>query len=84
MTKEKPALTDDGGLFMPRSLEREIDDASLIQKIRDYWAYRGYRVKVWVETAGGVSGCIRSNMINGTPQKRDRILGGFGEESERL
>jgi hypothetical protein len=51
-----------------------IDDASLIQKIRDYWAYHGYRVKVWVETAGGVSGCIRSNMINGKPQKRDRIL----------
>lgn len=39
----------------------------LAERIRAYWAHKGYNIKVWAEETAGVF-VVRSDMINGRPR----------------
>ncbi len=53
---------------------------ALAERIRRCWAVQGYDVEVWVENAGfhpslrGAYATIRSNLVNGRPPAKTRIM----------
>ena len=50
---------------------------ALMKTIKNYWLMRGYMPKVWIEPFvlnGVMLWQVRSNMENGRPLARDRIV----------